>query len=409
MTSKKLFFVLLIASLGGFLFGYNLGVIAGALLFISQAFSLTIFQEGMVVSILLIGALIGAAVAGNFADTRGRRFTLLFNTLIFIAGNGIAATASSFSALLAGRLIAGFGVGIASICAPLYLSEMAPPRRRGAFVSANQLAITLGILAAYICNLSFAESANWRAMFVVGIIPALIQFVGLLFLPESPSWSLQEKTTQSSWKRLLTPSLRFPLLLGIGLSIAQQVTGINTVIYFAPKIFELVGSSALLALLATVGIGVVNVIGTLFSLWVMDRVGRRILLLTGIGGMTIGMATLAYAFFAQSAASNFLAILGVIGYVTFFALGLGPITWVILSEIYPLSLRGRAIGIATFANWLFNYIVSLTFLDLLTYITPAGTFLLYALICLFSFYFVYRYVPETRGKTLEEIEASWQK
>lgn len=401
--------ILFIASLGGFLFGYNTGVISGALLFIAQTFSLSIFQEGMVVSILLIGALIGASVAGGFADKRGRRFTLLLNALVFIAGNILSAGAPSLFLLFAGRLLTGFAVGVVSIAAPLYLAEMAPPERRGAFVSANQLAITLGILAAYACNVWCASEANWRSMFAFGLLPALMQFFGMLLLPESPSWLHREKTHFSNWKGLLAPSLRLPLFVGIGLSIFQQITGINTVIYYAPKIFALVGSTALLALIATVGIGLVNVLATILSVWLMDKVGRRALLLTGIAGMTMGMATLAFAFFTHSSALNFLALLSLIGYVAFFAIGLGPVTWVILSEIYPLSLRGRAMGIATFANWLFNYIVSLTFLDLLTQLTPAGTFLLYALISLLSLYFVYRFIPETRGKTLAEIEASWRK
>jgi len=405
-TKDKPLLILTIASLGGFLFGYNTGIISGALLFISKAFTLTSFQEGFLVSILLIGALLGAAFTGSFSDKRGRRFTLICNALLFILGNIISAWASDIFLLSVGRLLTGFAVGVVSISAPLYLGEIAPTHRRGAFVSANQLAITVGILAAYGCNAYYSSTGDWRAMFALGIIPAALQFLGMLLLPESPLWMQRDKTASVPWKKLFSPSLRLPLLIGVGLSIFQQITGINTVIYYAPTIFKHAGyASTDSAIAATMGIGVINVLATLLSVWLLDRWGRRALLLTGICGMFLSLATIGLAFLTFSSAIALLSILSLMGYVAFFAIGLGPVTWVLLSEIYPLSLRGRAMGLATFANWLFNFIVSLTFLDLMVKITPAGTFLLYALLSALSFWFVCAYVPETRGKTLAEIEA----
>ncbi len=419
-------------SLGGFLFGYNTSVISGALLFLTQQFSLTTFQEGLAVSIILIGALLGALCAGSLADRFGRRMITLLTALIFIIGIWAVVIASSFDMFLWGRFITGLGVGLASLTVPLYLAEIAPSHCRGAFVAMNQLAITIGIFAAYTIDYLFTPEAAWRSMFAVALIPAAIQFLGMLIFPESPSWLLahghREKAVlvfkrlrldkgwekdigeiktipasreQIGWKGLLKPPIRAAVVIGLLLSIFQQITGINTVIYYAPKIFQNVGyPSASSTLFATMGIGAINVLFTLISVWLIDRIGRRPLLLIGVGGMVISLLTLSYVFFTQSAAIELFAVVSLMSYVAFFAIGLGPIAFVILSEIYPLQVRGRAMSLSIFANWLFNYLVSLTFLDLVQRLGSAGTFCLYAVIGILAFWFVYRFIPETKGKRL---------
>jgi SP family galactose:H+ symporter-like MFS transporter len=415
--------------LGGFLFGYNTAVISGALEFLTQQFSLTIFQEGLAVSSILIGALVGALGAGALADRLGRRRATLATALVFIVGTWMVARASSFDMFLWGRLITGLGVGFSSLIAPLYLAEIAPPKSRGAFVAANQLAITVGILAAYAVDYLFAAESAWRSMFALALIPAAVQFLCILISPDSPDWLLAHGYKQKAvaslkrlhlntplsdmkavsapqknigWKGLLKPTLRSVLLIGVLLSIFQQITGINTVIYYAPKIFQNAGVPS--ALFATMGVGLVNVLATIISVWLLDRWGRRPLLLISLSGMVVSLLVLSFAFFTASASIGLVSVLSLMSYVSFFAIGLGPIMWVVISEIYPLQVRGRAMGIATFANWLFNYLVSLTFLDLIEILGSAGTFFLYAVIGICALLFIYRFIPEMKGKSLEEIE-----
>ena len=432
-----LVFVALVAALSGFLFGYHTGIISGALIFLIPAFQLSIVEQGMVVSFILLGALLGALTAGVLADRIGRKRTIVITAVILVIGAATICFGHSLEAILLGRFISGVSIGVISVAAPLYLAEISPPHHRGAFVSGYQLAITLGILGSFIVNFFLADSGNWRGMFAIGMIPALVQWLALFFVPESPAWLFRHgrdelaiktlrrlrkdhewrhqveamKSTidphkRGVWKTLFSSKLRPVLLIGVLLSIVQQITGINTVIYYAPKIFETAGfTSATVAILATLGIGIVNVVATVFSVWLLDRVGRRILLIIGSLGMACSLGFLSAAFFSQSAMIDQIALFSLMGYVVFFAIGLGPSTWVILSEIYPLKVRGKAMTLATFANWAFNYLVALTFLDLLHSIGAEGTFLLYALISAMSCWFIFRFIPETKGKSLEEIES----
>lgn len=434
-------FMTFVASLGGFLFGYNIAVISGALIFIAQEYGLSAAGEGFLVSILLIGAIAGASFAGFLADRWGRRSTILLTALIFILGAWLAAAAPNLNALLLGRFICGLAVGLTSMVTPLYLAEIAPPHTRGAFVSIHQLAITVGILAAYILNYVFSESALWRWMIGLAVIPSAFQFVAMLFLPETPSWLIEHRKTEQAvrvfsrirkdrewerdieemknlapldrkikWSTLLKPEMRFVLAIGVFVSLFQQITGINTVIYYAPKIFQIAGfPSVSSAILATVGIGVINVIATLIAVWLLDRIGRRKLLLIGVCGMVISLLVLSAAFITQSQAIDLIAIISLMAYVSFFAIGLGAVTWVLISEIYPLRMRGRAMSIAGFVNWISNYLVALTFLDLIEYLGSGGVFLIYAAFGIAAIWFFYRYVPETKGKSLETIEASMLK
>ncbi len=431
------------AALGGLLFGYDTGVISGALIFIRQSFALSVFQQEIVVSVVLVGASIGALGGGRLADRFGRRKMLIVTSLIFIAGAALCAVAVSVATLVIGRTIVGFGIGLASSTVPLYISEVAPANARGWQVSLFQLAITVGILGAYLVDFVFAKTSDWRWMLGLAALPGAILFLGMLFLPETPRWHAQrahfemarsvlvrirgtqavdteldeiQSTLQQAHERgrlsdILLPEVRPALIIGIGLAVFQQVTGINTVIYYAPTIIQSAGiPSASGAILATAGIGLVNVIMTVVSMWLIDRVGRRPLLLTGIAGMAISLGVLGYVFRlpTRSAEVSELAVITLMAFVASFAISLGPIFWLMIAEIYPLKIRGGAEGIAAGANWAANFLVSLTFLTLVQMFGPSQTFWLYGVLSVAAWIFSYYWVPETKGRTLEEIENSWR-
>jgi SP family galactose:H+ symporter-like MFS transporter len=432
------------AGLGGLLFGYDTGVISGAQLFYATDFSLSKDAIEVMVAAGLAGAAAGALLGGRLADHFGRRTLLIFTALIFAAGALVCASATSAAILFAGRIIVGLGIGLSSGTVPVYISEVSPADARGWTVSLFQLAITVGILLAYLVDYAFADMRGWRWMFGLAVVPAAIFALGMLFLPESPRWlvrrgrletarailsrirdtsdvdselqeierSFQQAQEQGNWRDLLSPALRPALVVGIGLAVFQQVTGINTVIYYAPIIIQSAGiPSASGAIHTTAGIGVVNVLMTIVSMWLIDRVGRRPLLLTGITGMVITLGVLGWAFHSASAggALAWLAVISIMVYVASFAISLGPIFWLLIAEIYPLKVRSSSEGLAATFNWGSNLVVSLTFLTLLRTIGAPQTFWLYALFavgaCLFSYYLV----PETKGRTLEQIEAFWRK
>lgn len=426
------------AALGGLLFGYDTGVISGAVLFITKQFSLSVFPTELVVAVVLLGAVAGALSGGRLADWLGRRLTLLMTSAIFIVGALICAFSGSLNELIAGRLIVGLAIGLSSVV-PVYISEISPANARGWQASLYQLAITIGILSAYVVDYSFADSEGWRWMLGLAAIPGLLLGLGMLSLPETPRWLLErgrtddarkvlrrirgnadidtelkeiENTLSVSVERgrfadLLLPALRPALLIGIGLGIFQQVTGINTVIYYAPHIIQAAGiPSASGAILATAGIGLVNVIMTVVSMLLIERVGRRPLLLTGIIGMIISLGVLGLAFriSAQSETLAWVAVITLMAYVASFAISLGPIFWLLIAEIYPLKVRGLASGTAATVSWGANLLVSLTFLSLLEVFGPSWTFWLYGALSIGAWLFSYFLVPETKGKTLEEIE-----
>lgn len=431
------------AALGGLLFGYDTGVISGALIFIRHAFALSTLDQEVTVSVVLVGAAVGALGGGRLADRMGRRKMLLITAVIFVAGAMLCATAVSLQMLVAGRLIVGLGIGLASSTVPLYISEVAPANARGWQVSLFQLAITVGILAAYLVDYGFAGSGNWRWMLGLAAVPGIILFAGMLFLPETPRWhaahgrvdaargvlvrirgtenvdaefdeilaSLRRTPESGGLRDLFLPEVRTPLVIGIGLAIFQQITGINTVIYYAPTIIQSAGiPSASGAILATAGIGLVNVIMTVASMWLIDRAGRRPLLLTGIAGMAISLGVLGYVFRLTNASKGIAetAVITLMVYVASFAISLGPIFWLLISEIYPLKIRGGAEGVAAGANWTANFCVSLTFLTLVQEMGAGHTFWLYGVLAVAAWIFSYRIVPETKGRTLEEIESSWK-
>ena len=430
-----------ISALAGLLFGYDTGVISGAILFVQKDFALTTLEEEVVVAAVLLGAVVGAIFGGRFADRFGRRNVLIGVAILFIIGAIGTALAPTATWLAIGRVIVGVAIGVASFTAPLYISEVSPANVRGKLVSLNQLMITIGIVASYLADYGLADMRGWRWMFGLAAIPAIILAVGLFFVPESPRWLMSRsrnaqarsvlerirETSQvdaelaeiesslhqqeGSWRELLRPALRPALVVGIGLAVFQQFTGINTVIYYAPTIFQFAGlHSASAAILATVGVGIVNVALTIVALRVIDRAGRRPLLLYGLVGMILSLALLGFAFLSSTLSSMvaWIAVISLALYVACFAIGLGPVFWLMIAEIYPLKIRGRAMGVATVANWGSNLIVALTFLSLLHVLGKPWTFWLYGIVGIVAWIFVYRLVPETKGRTLEEIEARWR-
>ncbi len=437
----KFLLVAAIASLGGLLFGYDTGVISGALPFLKHDFALDARMQGVATSAVLVGATLGAAGAGAVSDAFGRKRVILVVALLFVLGAVGSAAAPQLWILLAGRAVVGVAIGIASMLTPLYLSEIAPKEKRGGIVSLNQFCITFGILVSYLVDYALAGAENnWRWMLGLGAVPGLILFLGMLTLPESPRWlagegrmddaraalrrmresgdvdaELAELRTDMRrdgrlvpWSVLLGPTGRRPLIVGVALAIFQQVTGINTVIYYAPSIFQSAGlSSASVAILATAGVGLVNVIMTVVAMRLLDSVGRRKLLLWGLAGMIVMLLVLAGGFYLGTGGwVALVTVPSVAAYVGFFAIGLGPVFWLLISEIFPLAVRGRGMSVATVANWGSNFLVTLAFPPLVAWLGSAAAFLAFAVLSVGAYVFTWTMVPETRGRSLEEIEAA---
>ncbi|HLW81485.1 MAG TPA: sugar porter family MFS transporter [Candidatus Acidoferrales bacterium] len=429
-----------ISALAGLLFGYDTGVISGAILFVKVDFSLSTSQEEFVVAAVLVGAVIGAIIGGRLSDRFGRRNVLIQVALLFIIGAIGTALAPTPTWLAIGRVVVGVAIGVASFTAPLYISEVSPARVRGKLVSLNQLMITIGIVVSYLADYGLSGAREWRWMFGVAAIPALILAVGLIFVPESPRWlmsrglveqarrilsriresnvdaeiseiALSLNKQEGGLREIFSAAVTPALVVGIGLAIFQQFTGINTVIYYAPTIFQFAGfKSASAAILATAGIGAVNVLLTIVALRLLDRAGRRPLLLYGLVGMIISLGVLGFAFLSGSLSSTvaWVAVISVAVYVACFAIGLGPVFWLMIAEIYPLRVRGQAMAVATVANWGANLLVALTFLSLLHSLGRPWTFWLYGIIGIMAWVFVYTLVPETKGRTLEQLEEYWR-
>jgi len=434
--------VTLIAALGGLLFGFDTGVISGALLFIIPEFHLGAAAQGFVVGVVTLGALVGALLGGAAADILGRRRTNMAGGAAFIVGSLVSAAAPDVATLIAGRFVIGVAIGLSSVAAPLYIAELASARRRGTLVSLFQLAVTVGILSSYVIDEMLAPAHAWRIMLGVAIIPGAALVVGMLPMPESPRWLVKRGRTAdaraalrrvrpaqdvdaelheiavdtandqpAAWRDLAAPDLRPALVVGIGLAVFQQVTGINTIIYYAPQIFEAAGfGSATTALAATIGVGVVNVLATLVAMALVDRAGRRPLLLAGLTGMIASLLALGLAAH-EGASSGWLGattVACIAIYIVCFAFSLGPIVWLMITEIYPNLIRARAASVSTAANWSANFVVSLTFPLLRESLGMSLTFTLYAVFGMLALWFIARRVPETRGKSLEEIAAVWR-
>lgn len=442
-----------VAALGGLLFGYDTAVISGAIGFLTKHFELGPTFEGWVAASVLLGCAAGAAAAGFLSDALGRKKMLLLAGVLFLFSALGTALPNSVSVFVAFRLLAGVAIGVASISSPMYIAEIAPARMRGRMVSINQFAIVSGILGAYFVDyliVAYGDTVgppwnveqSWRWMFGFGALPAVV-FLALLFLvPESPRWLTKQgradesesilaringpeiarsemtviqqaiSAESSSLAQLLEPGMRAALGIGIVLAVLQQITGINVFLYFGTKVFENMGAGVNAALLQQAVVGAVNIAFTVIAIRTVDRLGRKPLMLVGFAGMGLALVGMGTAAYAQRTDVWMLAC--ILGYIACFALSVGPVTWVILSEIFPTQIRGRAIGIATVCLWLADFVVTQTFpmMDknewLVAVFRRAFPFLVYAVFCVVSVLFVWRFVPETKGKTLEEIERSWR-
>ncbi len=433
-----------VAAVGGLLFGYDTAVIAGAIGFIEQKFQLSAAMTGWAASCALIGCMIGAMVAGWLSDTFGRKKILLVSAIAFaVSSLGIIPHLGLVSFVIF-RMIGGIGIGIASIVSPMYISEIAPANIRGRLISIYQLGIVLGILLIYFVNAMIAglydEAWNietgWRWMFGSGLVPSLAFVLLLLLVPESPRWLAQQsrwqqaedvlkkvigakageeignireslKQKEGSFAELRKPGLRKALAIGIILSVLSQVTGINVIMYYAPEIFKSTGDGTSSALMQTVLVGGINALMTVIAIKYVDRLGRKKLLLIGSAGMAVCLAVIGLAFYNNMTA-GYWVLCGILLYICFFAISLGPLTFVVVSEIFPTHVRGRAMSVAIFFLWLSVYVVSQTFPMLLDAIGAAYTFWIYMVMAVIAIVFVWKLVPETKEKTLEEIELLWK-
>lgn len=436
-SNRFLLRIAVVAAIGGFLFGYDTGVIGGALLFIKQDLHAqsNLAQQSIVAS-LLVGAVAGALAGGWLAGVLGRRRTLIAAGWIYVAGGLGSALSQSLWQLVGARLVLGLAVGAASFIAPMFISELTPKQIRGGTVTFNQLMLTLGIFAAYIANWALkGVPDNWRWMVGIAAVPGLALAIGMHFAPPSPRWLVQkgrskeaapvlrriynkqnvdgelheiEQATrqQAGYRTLLRPNIRPMVVIGVGLAAFQQLVGVNTVIYYAPTILSFTGANASSALTQALSVGITNVIFTAAALLLIDRVGRRPLLLGGTVGLVAALIVLG-VFFRVSWLQHQLPWIGLAAlllYIASFAIGIGPVFWLVISEIYPLAVRGPAESLASVVNWAMNFAISFTFLSLVSVLTRAGTFWLYAGLGIAGLAFAYARVPETRGRSLEQIQ-----
>jgi sugar porter (SP) family MFS transporter len=452
-----LFFIAITAALGGFLFGYDTAVISGTIGFVKAKFTLDTAMEGWFVSSALVGCIAGVAMAGEISDRFGRKHALLASGLLFSISAIGCALSGSHTELIIFRLVGGVGVGVASMLSPLYISEVSPAGVRGRMVALYQFAITLGIMCAYFVNaylLNLSESLTsldpdgvlyrlfvgevWRSMFGSEAIPALLFFIAMFFVPASPRWlsaknrneeagrvlerinprdlaekelaSIKEaisRDSEGSWSTLLQPGIRIAVLVGIGLSLLSQFTGINAIIYYGPRIMEEAGIKLSDALGGQVIIGFVNMAATIYAILKIDQYGRKKLMLGGITGMFLSLNMVGVLFLLGQTQGTLLLIF-ILTFITSFAIGYGPVIWVLLSEIYPTKVRGRAMSVATLAIWVGTAIIGQVVPWMLETLTPAGTFFIFAICCI-PVPFILRKVPETKGLSLEKIEEIWKK
>ena len=439
-----LYVVAVIASLGGLLSGYDTGVISGALLFINETWILPDTLQGFLVSSVLIGAVIGAATNGVLADIFGRKKIIMATAVIFILGSLMCAFAPNVYILILSRIFVGFAVGIVNFIVPLYLSEVSPKNLRGTLVSLYQWAITAGILFSYFINAVFAQAVyNWRWMLFAGVVPGLILFIGMCFMKDTPRWLVSKNRdgearkvfakiepdidadseikeiretlvdNKSNKKFRLSKWMIMPFVVGIGIMFAQICTGINTIIYYAPTIFKTAGfDSNITAIYATTGIGIVNFVMTIVAVFFTDKLGRKPLLYFGLTGVMISLLALGTSFaFADILGDSlkWVAVGSLVTYIVCFAMSLGPIGWILVSEVFPLKIRGVAMSVCTVANFAFNFFVVASFPVLLHRIGGAWTFWMFGIVSILCIIFVYFFVPETKGISLEQIESNWRK
>lgn len=425
-----------VAALGGLLFGFDTAVISGTINFIQPYFGLSEAGLGWTVSSLLFGSIGGVFIAGKAGDHFGRKKVLMLAAFLFLLSAIGSASAHVLIFFLISRILGGIAVGIASILSPMYIAELAPAKYRGTLVSMNQLAIVIGILVAFFSNYLLVGTGenNWRWMLLVMAAPAILLFFSLFLVPESPRWlvarnrndeALQvliktsgKETAQaelleiedtlknqeeSTFSELLSPRIRPLLFIGIILAVFQQITGINTIMYYAPKIFANVGQSNDTALLQTLMIGGTNLIFTLMAMALIDRFGRKLLIIFGTTGMMLMLTGLSVLFFTNQT-SGVLVLIFILGYCAFFSASLGPTVWVMVAELFPNRLRSKGMSVAVVALWIACTIITIAFPIMLEKLSGGITFMIFALICLANLLYVLKYVPETKGKTLEQLE-----
>lgn len=435
----RLLTISIVAALAGLLFGFDIAIITGAGPFFSKAFNLSNIQEGWAYSSLLFGCIVGAIVAGRLADTYGRKIILFIVAGLFAITSVFSGLANGLAWLTTARVFGGFAVGAASAIAPMYISEIAPPSKRGSLVSMYQLFIVSGILVSYLINylLSDMGENNWRWMFITGALPSAVFFVTLFFIPESPRYlskkgfkekafkvlaQIGEEETarqqleeienslhneKASFKELLNPSLRRVMWVGFVLAILVQMSGINVVIDYAPKIFTKAGWNLDTGLFATFGLGLVNFSFTWVSILLIDKFGRRLLYIWGSAGMTISLAGLAIAGFTGNF-EGIIVLLLIIFFLASFASCIGPVFWTYVSEIFPNRIRGTAMTVPVFTQWIFNALAVLVFPAMLNHLQSGTTFTIILVFAILQFLTAIKYMPETKGKSLEEIENLWK-
>ncbi len=450
-------FLCVVAALGGILFGYDTAVISGTTAVVKQQFGLSTGLEGWYVGCALIGSIIGVAVAGILSDGLGRKKTMLISALMFSISAIGCAVCSDFTQLVVFRIIGGFGIGVVSIVSPIYISEVAVPKKRGTLVSLYQLAITIGFLLAYLANYLILKGARldasdpslgsrmmndeyWRGMLGSETIPDLLFLAVIFFIPESPRWLIvkgrsegamkilrriygsedeaaaQMEATRASiagevkseWKSLLEPGIFKAVLIGSAIAILGQFMGVNAVLYYGPKIFMDAGLSGEGSLLSTVLVGVVNMLTTVIALLIIDKVGRKKLVWWGVGGMIFCLVMIGLYFALGSLPTWFLLVFFLL-YVFCTAISISAVVFVLLSEMYPNRVRGLAMSVAGLALWVGTYLIGQLTPWMLETLTPAGTFFLFAFMCLPYLFIMWKWVPETTGKSLEEIEAYWRR
>ncbi len=429
-----LYLISIVAALGGLLFGFDTAVISGVVPFIEKQFVLSGTEIGWVVSSLILGCIVGVLLAGAPADKYGRKKVLSTAALLFVVSAIGTAAANSILVFVIFRVFGGFAVGIASMVSPMYIAEIAPAKKRGQLVSLNQLTVVIGILLAFFSNYLLVNTGdnNWRWMLCVMALPAVLFFIALFFVPESPRWlALKGKSQQamqilekingketalremeiisnslknksdSSFKAVFAPALRMPLVIGIGLAFFQQITGINTIMYYAPLIFEKSGLSIDSAIYQTILIGVINLVFSLVAIYFVDKAGRKPMLVVGSLLMTISLLILSISF--AYSLNSMITLVAILLFIASFASTLGPVTWVVISELFPNNVRGKAMSVSIVFVWITCFFVSLLFPVLLEKIGGGNTFLVLAFFCLLSLLFNIKFTKETKGKELEEI------
>jgi sugar porter (SP) family MFS transporter len=436
-----------VAATGGLLFGFDTGVISGALPFLRQDFNLLDSQVENITAFGLIGAVIGATFTGRISDILGRKKVILASAFVFATGAIWSGLAPNVTQLLISRLYLGLAIGVSSFAVPLYIAEISPYKIRGTLVSMFQLLITVGILASYLSDSAIANNSNlesWRPMFYVGVIPAMILLIGMIFLPETPRWlmskgyeergrkvlkmieepgmiekaislmkeDLKVEQKQASWKEMFKPYMKNALIIAVGIMFFQQFVGINTVIYYSPEIFLKAGFQGNeAAIWASVSVGVINVLFTILSLYLIDRLGRRKLFFIGTSGIVLALIFMGLGFALQSTlgdATKWFLVVSMLVYIAFFAVSLGPLGWLIISEVFPLRVRGLGSSIGSLSNWGFNTLVVWSFFKFANILGTAQVFWLFGAVGILGIIWGYFFLPETKGVSLEQIENHWK-